>query len=98
LRDPRCVLHTPVSDPNGSQPELKLYGRAEAGGKETKARYRKAYARRWKRAAPPTFPAHVFSLSVNSVALVRYDTKRMMMFVKHWNGKDGLREHNRQYP
>ena len=98
LRDPRCVLHTPVSDPNGSDPELKLYGRAVAGGKEVKDRYRRAYAMRWRRAAPPTFPAHVFSVDIESAALVRYDTKKMAMTVKRWNGKDGLREFSRRYP
>ena len=28
LRDPRCVLHSAVSDPGGSEGEAKLYGRA----------------------------------------------------------------------
>jgi hypothetical protein len=42
LRDPRCVLHGTVSDPNGSEPELKLYGRAVPGDKRETARYRRA--------------------------------------------------------
>ena len=98
LRDPRCVLHTPVSDPNGSEPELKLYGRAVAGGVQEKARYRKAYAKRWRRAAPPNFPAHVFSVDIERVALVRYDTKKMVMVVKRWDGKGGFRKLARRYP
>ena len=98
LRDPRCVLHNTVSDPNGSEPELKLYGRAVPGGKEAKERYRKAYAKRWKRGPSSTFPGHVFSVDVESVALVRYDTKKGSMVVKRWKGKGGLREFERPYP
>ena len=98
LRDPRCVLHTPVSDPNGSEPELKLYGRAMACGKEERARYQRAYLKRWKRRTPPNFPAHVFSFEVESVALVRYDTKKMTMIVKRWSSKKGIHESRRQYP
>lgn len=98
LRDPRCVLHTPVSDPNGSEPELKLYGRAVVAGEEARVRYRKAYAKRWKRAAPPTFPAHVFSFDIESFALIRYDTKKMVMTVKRWDSRSGLREFKRRYP
>ena len=45
LRDPRCVLHSTVSNPNGSEPELKLYGRALLGDKRETARYHKAYAK-----------------------------------------------------
>src|ERR687891_336956 len=29
LRDPRCVLHSAVSDPDGAEGELKLYGIAD---------------------------------------------------------------------
>jgi hypothetical protein len=28
LRDPRCVLHSAISDPDSGEGELKLYGRA----------------------------------------------------------------------
>ena len=98
LRDPRCVLHSTVSNPNGSEPELKMYGRAMAGEKGAKARYRKAYAKRWKRAAPSTFPGHVFSFEVESVALISYDPKKMTMAVRRWNDEEGVREFKRQYP
>ena len=98
LRDPRCVLHTPVSDPEGSEPEVKLYGRAVACGKEERVRYRRAYAKRWNRAAPPTFPAYVFSFEVEGAAIVRYDTKKMAMIVKRWDSIRGLRQFKRRYP
>ena len=98
LRDPRCVLHNTVSDPNGSEPEVKVYGRAISGGEEAKSRYRRAYANRWKRAAPKPFPGHVFSVEIESVTSVRYDTKRSVMIVRHWDAKEGMREFRRHYP
>jgi len=42
--------------------------------------------------------SRVFSVEVESVALVCYDTRRMVMTVKRWGGKEGLRELRRKYP
>ena len=40
LRDPRCSLHSTVSDRNGSEGEFKLYGRAvEVNDADTRKRY-----------------------------------------------------------
>ena len=43
LRDPRCSLHSTVSDRQGSEGEFKLYGRAlEVNDPDTRARYSEA--------------------------------------------------------
>jgi hypothetical protein len=98
LRDPRCVIHNTVSDPEGSQPELKLRGRAIAGEEGMRERYCEAYAVRWKRRPPESFPGHVFSLDVDSAAFIRYDTEKNEMTVKRWSAELGFKETSHGYP
>ena len=98
LRDPRCVVHSTVSDPNGSEPELKLYCRAIESGEESTAHYVEAYTRRWKRRPPPSFPGFTFSMDVDSAALIRYDTKKNRMHLIQWSSKRGLTRVARRYP
>lgn len=98
LRDPRCVLHNTISDPEGSQPELKLRGRAMSGNKPMIKRYCEAYATRWKRPPPKPFPGHVFTLDVDDAVLIRYDTIKSKMIVRRWTTELGLRETTRSYP
>jgi hypothetical protein len=98
MRNPRCVVHNTISDPNGSQPELKLYCRSILGDDHTRSRYCKAYTERWKRKPPHSFPAYVFSMDVDSAALIRYDTQKNQMIVKSWSSKSGLKERTRKYP
>ena len=98
LRDSRCTLHNTVSDPNGSEVECKMYGRAIAGQEGMKERYRSAYASRWGRDPPQSFPAYVFSMDLDKLALIRYDTERNLMHVKKWTKEGGSREYSRKYP
>jgi hypothetical protein len=98
LRDPRCIIHNTVSDPEGSQPELKLRGRAISGGEQMKESYCEAYAIRWKRRPPKSFPGHVFSIDIDSVTLIRYDTEKNKMIVTRWSMRLGLKETRRSYP
>ena len=97
-RDARCVLHNTISDPNGTEPEFKLYGRAlECDGGMTE-QYCRAYAERWKRNPPDSFPGHVFSIDIEIVAVIHYDTENNEMNLKLWDPENGPRETKRKYP
>ncbi len=98
LRDPRCVVHSTISDPNGSEPEAKLYCRAVAGDAKVRSSYSRAYARRWKRSPPESFPAYTFAMDLKSVAFIRYDTRKSIMVLQHWTPEGGLKETRQEYP
>jgi Pyridoxamine 5'-phosphate oxidase len=98
LRDPRCVVHNTVSDPEGSQPELKLRGRAISGEEGMVERYCEGYAKRWKSRPPKSFPGHVFSLDVADATLIRYETEKGEMIVTRWRAGLGVSETRRSYP
>lgn len=99
LRDPRCLLHSPISDPTGSEGEFKVRGRAidarDAGLWEG---YRQAYAERWKGAPPAGFPFRVFSLDIDSAALIRWDIEKSEMIIGLWSPAHGVTETRRKYP
>jgi hypothetical protein len=93
-RDPRCTLHSTVSDPDGSEGEFKLYGRAD----EIRAReLRNAAPDAWWVAHPPE-KAHVFSLAVDEAAFVSWDIERGEMNVRRWSRERGPGELTRRYP
>lgn len=99
LRDPRCLLHSSISDPGGSEGEFKLRGRAvdvrDAGLWEG---YRQAYAERWKGPPPDGFPFRVFSLDIESAALIRWDIENGVMIMGQWSPDRGVTETRRKYP
>ncbi len=67
-RDPRCVLHSAISDINRSEGEFKLRGRAvEVPPADLRERYRQAFYSRWKSRIPEVF--HIFSMDIQSAAL-----------------------------
>jgi hypothetical protein len=76
LRDPRCVIHSVVSDRSGSEGDFKLYGRAvdvlEPGAR---ARYRAAVKARidWEPAEPKY---HCFAVDVESAGFVIFGGER----------------------
>jgi len=99
LRDPRCLLHNPISDPNGSEGEFKLRGRAvDVQGANLWEGYRQAYADRWKRRPPEGFPFRVFSLDIDSAALIRWDIEKGEMIIGLWSLAHGVTETRRKYP
>src|SRR3989442_3280014 len=85
LRDPRCLLHTPISDPGGSEGEFKVRGRAvdvqDAGLCEG---YHQAYAERWKAPPPDGLPFRVLSLDIQSAALIRRAIGNCVMISAQW--------------
>ena len=99
LRDPRCVVHSVVSDRNGSEGEFKLRGRAVlVEDPELLESYCRAYAARQGGRPPAGFPAHLFSLDIGSAAFIGWDIAMSEMLVKRWTPRHGLRETRRKYP
>ena len=92
-RDPRCVLHSAVSDPNGTEGEFKLYGRAvliedpslrDAGDG-------------WWRSYPPD-QSNVYCLDIASAALIAWDFSTMQKQLTHWSPERGLTTSSQSYP
>ena len=73
LRDPRCVLHSTVTNRDGREGDFKVYGRAvEVRDLETRRRYCEAlFAKIGWRPQEPEF--HVFALDVESVGYVVFE-------------------------
>src|SRR5207237_9980532 len=69
LRDPRCVLHSAVSDPNGGDGELKLYGRVNEADDELRDSCREG----WWFTRPET--ATVFALDIEEATFVCWDAE-----------------------
>jgi Pyridoxamine 5'-phosphate oxidase len=90
-RDPRCVLHSPISDPDAGEPEFKLYGRALI------TRSIEVPATAWWLSHPPG-TAVVFALEVESAASIEWALERGEMIVTRWSPQNGLVEATREYP
>ena len=73
LRDPRCVVHSTVSDRHGSEGEFKVYGRAvEVTDLEERRRFADAvYEAIGFRPEEPEF--HCFSIAIESVVFSRLE-------------------------
>jgi hypothetical protein len=94
LRDPRCVLHSAVCNPDAGESEFKLYGRAkEVRAPEIRGRCRDA----WWASRPPE-DARVFSLNIEQAALVSWDIEHGEMKVRKWSPELGFSELKRDYP
>lgn len=88
LRDPRCVIHSVVSDRRGTEGDFKLYGRAVAvADAERRARYRATIRARidWEPEEPGY---HCFAVDVQSAGFVVFGEDR---FGLAWNPATGLR-------
>jgi hypothetical protein len=92
-RDPRCVLHSAIANPDAGDPEFKLYGTALAVGETN----RNARADAWWVARPSEL-AHVFTLSIESAAAVAWAIERSEMTITRWSVTRGLEETMRSYP
>ena len=90
-RDPRCVLHSPISHPDAGEPEFKLYGTV------VEASDREARGDAWWMSRP-TEAARVFAFRVDEAAAVAWDLDRGEMTVMRWSRRDGLEEATRSYP
>lgn len=73
LRDPRCVLHSTVTNKSGTEGDFKLAGRAAPiDGPDERARYARALraATGWA----PEEPFHLFQLDILEAAYVVFGT------------------------
>ena len=92
-RDPRCVLHSAVSDPDAGEPEFKLYGTVlEVTGPERDARPDAWWL------SHPAETARVFALDVAEAAWVEWDLAHGEMNVTRWSARTGTEERTRSYP
>lgn len=88
LRDPRCVVHSVVSDKAGTEGDVKLYGRGlpvdDAARRE---RYRDVIRERtgW---APDEPNFHLFALDVESAGFVIFGDEKLGLT---WDPDGGLR-------
>jgi hypothetical protein len=92
-RDPRCVLHSAVSDPNGSEGELKLYGRVE----EAPAEVRGGSSDVWW-AGRPEEDARVFVLRIEQAVFVTWDAEASTVTMRRWSPERGFSVLERPYP
>ena len=68
LRDPRCTVHSTVSDRNGTEGEFKVYGRAvDVTDLTERARFARALFEKigWRPEEPDY---HLFSVDIESAA------------------------------
>jgi Pyridoxamine 5'-phosphate oxidase len=92
-RDPRCVLHSAISDPDSGEGELKLYGRVTEADEQIRNGCRGGW---W--AERPADAASVFSLNIDQATFISWDTKHGEMTVRRWSPRLGYRETRRGYP
>jgi hypothetical protein len=93
LRDPRCALHSAISDPESGDGELKLYGRAI----QADAHLRNGCRDGWW-VERPTDAAMVFTLHIEQAVFISWDTKHGQMTVRRWSPEAGYTETDRDYP
>lgn len=86
LRDPRCTVHSVVSDPDGADGEFKLSGRALLV--EDEAIVDGPYEAWWHNRRPESY--RVFSMDVESAAFIGWDLDADQMRVMRWSPADGL--------
>jgi hypothetical protein len=88
LRDPRCVVHSVVSDREGTEGDFKLYAQArEIREPAARQRYRETIKARidWE-PEEPRF--HVFALDIDSAGFVIFGKERYGLA---WDPERGLR-------
>jgi Pyridoxamine 5'-phosphate oxidase len=84
--DPRCALQTIVTETDGGEPELKLYGRAA----------RSRVNAGWWRDRPAD--AEVYGLEVAEAVVIEWDVGATRMRVRRWTPTSGTTVVERAYP
>jgi hypothetical protein len=88
LRDPRCVLHSCTSDREGTQGDVKIYGRAiEILDATMREAYRSVVKARidW---APDEPAFHAFAIDVASAGFITFAEPQTVLT---WDPKEGTR-------
>jgi hypothetical protein len=94
LRDPRCTVHSSVSDVEGTEGEFKLYGRAQEVNDD---RVRTAPEKAWW-ASRPVEDARVYTLDIDAAVFVSWNAEAGEMTVRRWSPERGLALATRKYP
>ena len=87
-RDPRVTVHSVTCNKDGTDGDVKLYGRAiEVSDAALRAQYRRAITARldW---APDEPNYHLFALDVVEASFIRFGEEARTL---HWDGIQGLR-------
>lgn len=92
-RDPRCVVHSSVTDINGSEGEFKLDGRAVPVADKTLIR---ADDRAWWN-APDASDASIFAIDILAATSISWDIQKGTMTVLRWTSQAGLTRITRSY-
>jgi Pyridoxamine 5'-phosphate oxidase len=92
--DARCTLHSLVTDPNGSDGEFTIHGRAIL---VVDPALRDLPEVAWWRAFPAD-AATVYSLDVESAAFVRWDMSGGQVSIESWTAAGGVGATRRPYP
>ncbi len=92
-RDPRCVLHGPVADASGSEPEVKLTGRAV----ETRSDVIRGADGTWW-ADRTDDVAVIFTLLIEEATVVRWAPDFERMRVSRWRRGASAVDRERPYP
>jgi hypothetical protein len=93
IRDPRFVLHSPVTAADAGEPEFKLYGMAL----ESAAAVHRSVADAWW-SGYPVDAALVFELRVDAAIYVSWDLSAQLMMVDRWSIQHGHAQYQRRYP
>src|SRR6266540_3334272 len=93
LRDPRVVVHSATSDPDGSEGDVKLYGRA-VDVRDPRVRQRYADVLEEKISWRPPEPFHLFSLDIESAGYVAFGKEPVAMRWRQAEGFARLRHPN----
>jgi hypothetical protein len=93
LRDPRCVLHSTVSDLDGSEGEFKVHGRATRTDDPSILHSKGTW---W--VGRPRDRFEVFTIQIDEAILVTWNAGQNGMRTARWSPGAGERVSNRTYP
>lgn len=92
-RDARCVLHSAIPDGSGDVPEFKVYGRAVRTDDPALVW---ADDKWWTEQPREAF--EVFTIDIDEVVLVAWDTSFGRMRTQRWRPGGGAEDAERRYP
>lgn len=91
-RDPRCVLHSAISQVDSGEGELKLYGRATEADEHVVTSCEDA----WWRTRPDA--AVVFAFDIDQATFIGWDLVQGAVTIRRWSPRSGYSERSRSYP
>lgn len=92
-RDPRIVLHSSISDINGSEGEFKVYGHAVATDAPAVRNHPDAW---WSSRSPDQ--SAVYAVDISEAVLVAWSPEFDRMRTTRWTPERGGRQGERTYP